>query len=178
MAASRATIGLVVAVVVTGLPAACTPSLDWRLTRPEGLFVEALFPCRPELHSRTIAFRGAPTRVDMLSCSAGGITFALTSLEVVDPGATSAALSELRTTAMANIDGTEVSSLPADVPGMTPNPAALRVAWRGRLPGNGEVSEHTLLFVRALRLYQASVIGSQPPQEAVDTFFAGLKLPA
>ena len=50
---------------------------------------------------------------------------------------------------------------------MTPNPAAIRLRVEGRLPDGKAVQEQAVFFVRGLRVYQASVIGSMPGTEAV-----------
>lgn len=158
--------------------AGCSPSLDWRETRAEGAGVVALFPCRPDRHVRPVTVAGASTTMEMLVCSAAGATFALSFLDMTDPAAVTAAVSELRATALANIAGTQLASVPMPVSGMTANPQAARLSMTGRLPDGTATQEQAAFFVKGLRVFQASVIGAKLVPEMTDTFFAGLKLPS
>ena len=161
-----------VALLATG----CSPSLDWRETRAEGAGVVALFPCRPARHARPVVVTGTATRMEMLVCSAGGATFAVSFLDLADPAAVTPALAELRATALSNIAGLPTQSTPVQVSGMTPNAQSAHVAMTGRLPDGAAVQEQAAFFVKGLRVYQASVIGARLAPEVAATFFAGLKL--
>ena len=162
------------AFIVTG----CSPSLDWRETRPEGADVVALFPCRPDRHARPVTVAGASTTMEMLVCSAAGATFALSFLDMADPAAVTAAVLELRATALANIAGAQLSSVPLQVGGMTAHPQAALLSMTGRLPDGTATQEQAAFFVKGLRVFQASVTGAKLISEMTDTFFAGLKLPS
>ena len=37
--------------------AACSPALDWRQVRPDDTGVEAMFPCKPLSHARTVPMK-------------------------------------------------------------------------------------------------------------------------
>ena len=39
---------------------ACSPALDWRQVRPDDAGVEAMFPCKPLSHARTVPLAGQP----------------------------------------------------------------------------------------------------------------------
>ena len=65
--------------------AACAPALDWRLVRPEDGAIEALFPCKPGSHVRTVTLAGAQVRMSMYACTAAGHTYALTFADLGDP---------------------------------------------------------------------------------------------
>ena len=67
---------------------------------------------------------------------------------------------------------------PVQISGMTPNPQAARVSMTGRLPDGAAVQEQAAFFVKGLRVYQASIIGSTLAPDVTVTFFAGLKLPS
>jgi hypothetical protein len=164
----------IAALLATG----CSPSLDWRETRAEGAGVIALFPCRPDRHTRPVVVAGAATRMEMLVCSAGGATFAVSFLDLADPATVTPALAELQATALGNIAGLSTQSTPAQVSGMTPNAQSAQVAMTGRLPDGAAVQEEAAFFVKGLRVYQASVIGARLAPEVAATFFAGLKLPS
>jgi hypothetical protein len=158
--------------------AGCSQGMDWRETRPEGAGVVAQFPCKPDRHSRPVVVAGATARMEMLVCSAGGVTFAVSFLDLADPALVASVLAELRSKALSNIGGRQVHSLPVQVSGMTPNPQAALVSMTGRLPDGAAVEEQAAFFVKGLRVYQASAIGATLAPEATATFFSGLKLPS
>ncbi len=167
---------LLIATVVAA--AGCSPALDWREFVPEGTDVTVNFPCRPDRVARKVMLAGAATQMQMLVCSAGNATFALAFVDVDDPARVGDTLAELRRLAVANVQGATPETLPLQVRGMTPNPGAARLSVSGRLPDGAAVRAHASFFVRGRRVYQASVIGSQPAPDAVEPFMAGLKFPA
>jgi hypothetical protein len=158
--------------------AGCSPGLDWRETRPDGDGLVVLFPCRPDRHARTVTLARTAGKMEMLVCSAAGATFGLSFIDVPDPGAVSSTLTQLQAAALDNIGGTQLSSEPARVAGMTANANAVRLAISGRLPDGAAVQEAATFFVKGLRVYQASVIGPRLAPEMTDTYFAGLKFPS
>ena len=137
-----------------------------------------MFPCRPDRHARAVVIAGEKTKMEMLVCTTAGATFAVSFIDLVDPAAVTAAVSELRSKALANIGGIQLSSEPAAVSGMTANAQAARLAMSGKLPDGAAVQEQASFFVKGRRVYQANVIGARLAPEVTDTFFAGLKLPA
>lgn len=158
--------------------AACSPALDWREFTPEGSGIMASFPCRPDRQARRVPLAGASRQMDMLACQAGGATFALAFVDLADPAGVGAALIELRVIALRNVQGGPPQLVPMQVPGMTPNAAAQRLSAAGRLPDGAPVHAHAAFFSRGLRIYQATVIGAEPPLPAVQTFFDALRFPA
>ncbi len=161
---------------VTLALAACAPALDWRLVRPEDGAVEALFPCKPRSHARSVMLAGSPVRMLMYACSAADHTYALAFADLGDPSRVTRALEQMRKAASANVAGTEASATALAISGMTPNPAAQRVEVKGQLPDGRPVRQEAGFFARATRVYQASIVGPAPDREAADSFFAGLKL--
>jgi hypothetical protein len=166
-----------IVLLVWGL-AACSPELDWREVKADGAALTALFPCRPEHRTRTVALAGAVARMEMVSCAAAGSTFAVSYADLPEPAAVGNALESLRSLAVVNLGAATPASLPFAVRGMTPNPRAARLRVDGRLPDGSAVQEHAVFFARGLRVYQASVIGAAPSSEAVESFIVGLRLPA
>lgn len=156
---------------------ACAPALDWRDVRPEGSGVMAQFPCKPDRHARTVPIAGQTLRMEMLVCSADGLTFALSFVDVAQPDRVGPVLDALRLVAVGNIGAREPTVQPARVPGMTPHASSVSLAATGRLPDGTTVQQHSLLFSRGLRVYQASIVGGQLLPEATDTFFSALRLP-
>lgn len=157
---------------------ACSPALDWREMQAEGSGVVATFPCKPDRHARTVPLAGQAVRMEMLVCSSGGATFALSFIDLGDPARVSETLVELQRLAATNIAAAEAASAPLQVPGMTPNTNAVRLRLAGRGPDGTVLSEQVGFFVKGLRVYQATVVGRSVPAEVAETFFAGLRLPA
>lgn len=163
------------ALMVSCATAACSPGLDWREFEPAGSGVTVAFPCRPDRHARTVPLAGAPVRMEMLVCSAAGATFALTYADVAEPATVGLALAELRSLAAGNIGAAAPAVAAAQVPGMTPNPQAGRIALTGRRPDGTPIEQQALLFCKGMRVYQASVIGSPIAPEAASTFLGAPK---
>jgi hypothetical protein len=156
---------------------ACTPTLDWREVRPEGSGAQTLFPCKPTVQTRTITLGGAPLRLSMASCHAGGTTFALTFADTADPARVAGVLRSLGEASAANLGATPGPSSPLQVNGMTPNPLAQRIHIEGKGPEGAALAQETGLFSRGTWVYQASVMAPRPDRDAVDTFFDNLRLP-
>jgi len=157
---------------------ACSPTLDWREFVPEGSELAVTFPCRTDRHARAVTLAGAKVQMEMLVCSAGDATYAVSFFDVADPSRVAPMLVEWRAAAVRNIQGEAATWLPWQIKGMTPNDQAGRIVVAGRLPDGAAVQEHALFFVRGLRVYSATVIGAKPAPSAVDIFFRGLKFPA
>ena len=158
--------------------AACSPSLDWRQSRPAGSGATLLFPCRPSAVERPVSIAGQTLRLTLHSCSAGGATF---SLAVIDVGAAervAPVLAALREQAAANVSGQATAVTPVVVAGATANLQSGRVRIDGRLLDGRPVVEHAAFFVRGTRLYQATVIGAREPigPEALDNFFGAIRV--
>ncbi len=155
---------------------ACTPALDWREVAVDAKALTALFPCRPDRRVREVALADSKVRMEMVSCVAGATTFAVSFVDVAEPSGVAKALEALHNATTTNVGASSPSNAPFVLRGATPNPATVRVHADGRLPDGGMVRADAAFFARGLRAYQASVIGAAPGAEAVETFFAGLKL--
>ncbi|MBX3606722.1 MAG: hypothetical protein KF788_15695 [Piscinibacter sp.] len=169
---------LCLAATAAVLGAACSPALNWRELRLPDVGVAAMFPCKPDRHSRPVPLGGRATRMEMLVCSADGATFALAYADLDDPVSVAPVLEELRETAISNVNGTNVQEQALQVPGMTPNPRAVRLRLDGRRPDGAAVQEQAAFFVHGLRIYQATVLATALEPSAADTFIGGLRLDA
>lgn len=156
--------------------AGCSPTLDWREVRPEGAGLLALFPCKPSKDVRSVALAGAPLRLSLQACQAGGATFALSFADTGDPTRLAPTIEALRSAAGINLSGTPAVVGSAQVSGMTPQALAQRVTLKGRLPDGTEVRQELLFFVRGTVVYQATVLGPRVDPAAIDTFFEGIRL--
>jgi hypothetical protein len=97
-------------------------------------------------------------------------------LDVAAPAHVGTALLALRNGAAKNLSATEVQSASFNVQGMTPNANAALVSFQGRASNGEVVTSQIGLFSKGLRVYQATLFGSQVEPQASDTFFSGLKL--
>ncbi len=166
--------GHVWAVSLLGL-VACTPTFDWRESRPEGSGVKMLFPCRPDRHERSVRLAGADALLRMHSCSAGRAVFSLSFADATEPNRVAAVLAQWRGSGEGNIGGTSTEQ-PLVVAGATPNPRSVLLRMEGHLPDGRRVVEQAAFFVRGLRCYEAAVIGESLPADVAETFFAGITL--
>jgi hypothetical protein len=164
--------------VVSNALGGCSPALDWREFEPADSGLVVTFPCRPDRHARNVSVAGATSRMDMLVCAVADATFALSFIDVADPAGVTAALADLRALAVSNLGAAAAQPGEARVRGMSPNPMSARLDLAGRRPDGAAVRQQAVFFAKGLRVYQASVVGETLSGEAVDTFFAGLKLPS
>jgi len=154
--------------------AGCSPALDWREVRVDEAALKAQFPCRPERRVREVPIEGIPVRMEMVTCTADGTTYAASHFAVRDPAAVSSAMDAVKAASVSNLGGSPPKTSAFQLVGMTPNPSAARLDLTGRRPDGEVVDLHSAYFSRGLRIYQLSVLGKAPPAHAVDTFFAGL----
>ena len=155
---------------------ACSPTHDWRVADVDGSGAQAMFPCRPDRHERTVRVADAPVRMQMLVCTAGGITYGLSFFDVAQPADSTGALAALRQSAVANVAGTAPQFSALKLAGMTPNQQAAQLSVQGRLPDGSAVQEQAAFFAKGLRVYQASAVGATLAIEAIEPFFSGMKL--
>lgn len=167
-----------IAAVLVAALSGCAPALDWREFQAEGSGIVATFPCKPDRHSRSVALSAQTVRMEMLVCSAGDVTFALSFADLSDPGQVGATLAELQALASSNLGAARADRTDAAVRGMTPNPNAARLRLEAMQANGASLQEQATFFAKGLRIYQATVLGKKVPAEAADTFFAGLRLPS
>lgn len=158
------------------LLAACAPALDWRELRPEGSGLTVLMPCKPDSQARSVGLASTQVRLVLHACSADGVTWGVAFADIGDPAKVGAALDELRASAVKNLGAVEVTALPLQVAGATPNPASQRVQFSGRMPDGRAVTEHTAVFSKGTRVFQAVALGQTLEPEALATFFGSLRL--
>jgi hypothetical protein len=154
---------------------ACAPTLNWREFVPEGGELSVTFPCKPDRHRRSVKLVNAVVTMELLSCTAGGNTYAVSWAQLAEPTQMAAALTELQAKTVQNIQGQALRSVPAQIKGMTPNPAAVQMMASGQLLSGAPVQSEATFFARGLRVYQATVMGPQLEPEAVSVFLSGLK---
>jgi hypothetical protein len=166
------------AILIGAAMLACAPTLDWREVRPEGSGALALFPCKPKSQARITTLARSGVAMTMVACDVGGMTFALSHAELADPSRVTAALIELRSALADNLGASDVRLVVFELPGMTPNPQAMRIWLRGHRPDGTPVREQAALFVRGTRIYQVAVLGARLDEAAAAVFFESLRLTA
>lgn len=163
--------GRLIAIVFLGMAAACSPTYDWREVRSaEG--VVALFPCRPDTHSRDLIVAGDPVTMELSSCSAGGLTFAVGRIVVTDAARVEPVLQALRDALLAKLAPSPDAAL-ADRPAASASaPASQASMQRIRVQGAGPDGERrqvqSRFFSRGLTVYQATVVGKDGAAEAAN----------
>jgi hypothetical protein len=162
--------------LAAAIACACAPALDWRRVRFAGIELEAQFPCRPAGLARDVLLSGKRVQMEMHGCAADGSTYAVGAIALDDVREVAAVLDALKAAAAQNLQTTVGAGEGFAVPGMTPNPQAGRLALNGHRPDGTAVVEHLLVFARGTQVYQASVLGGDPTEEAVLQFFSGMRV--
>lgn len=155
---------------------ACAPALDWREVRPANGHLLLSMPCKPSVQQRKVLLAGHAVVLSLHACTADDQTWALAFADLSDPARVGPALRELRASAAANLDASQVESLRLTVTGATPNPASERVALKGRLPNGKPVQEQVAVFAYGTRVYQATVIGAAVAAQAAENFLTSLRI--
>jgi hypothetical protein len=155
---------------------ACTPTLNWRESRPVDSAASALFPCKPDRFIRSVVLSGEKIQMVLNSCAAGDVTYALSHAVFSDAARATAAVQAMHAAAAGNLGGSAALVSPLSVPGMTPNPLTQRWAVQAKRADGSTVQQQFSVFSGGLRVYQATVIGQLLDQVAADTFFGNLKL--
>ena len=161
---------------------ACSPTFNWRELRVDGTPLVALMPCKPESATRPVPLGGAgaaPAELHMHSCETGGLRFAVAWADVGQPAQVAPSLAAWRS---ASLQAIRVVPPPVDDPstqwGVTVAgaPAAQGVSAQGQDPQGQPVQTRAAYFAQGTQVYQAAVYGAKLSDEAVDGFFAGLRL--
>lgn len=156
--------------------AACAPALDWRDVHLPGAQLQAAFPCRPVAQERRVVLAGRELAMRLHACEAAGSTFAVSLVDVGDPGQVGPVLAALRASVVDKLEGAVSQPESPDwrVPGMTPQPLSGRARWGGAPGQAADWSLETGLFARGTWVAQATCIGAVPPAQAA-AFFDALR---
>ena len=131
-------------------------------------------PCKPDKAQKTVPLGGNPTELMMLSCDAGGMTFAIGTADIGDAAKVGATLAQWQAVTLANIKAPLSSpSTAIKLPGTAPG-ASLVIAAGQRANGQA-VASQAAYFAQGTRVFQAVVLASPIAPDAADTFFSGLK---
>ena len=136
--------------------------------------VVALFPCRPQRLSRSVTVAGALRRMELLTCDADGLTFALGRIGTGSADDAAALVTALQAALAANVGVGGSAAATAAAAGRAGGDATLR----GHFPDGRTVVLRVRYFHGGGQLVQASVGGPALPDDVVQTFYAGLRVVA
>lgn len=151
--------------------AACSPALNWREVKPvEAQGLVALFPCKAEAAVRRLAvpgLEGGEVDLHVLSCQAGGMTWALSYLNAGTPQRLAQALPALDQALWRNLAPSPGASAErhdlgiASIQGADLHQASRRWLFKGSRPVSTSrfepVQVSAWTFARGLTVFQASV---------------------
>ena len=156
---------------------ACSPALNWREVRPDGVNLTLLLPCKPDRASKTVNLDGRDTVLSMTGCEAGGAMFALAHTAVADASRAAPVLAQWQTLMLTHMRASQAVTQSAQVPGADALPQPVQVSARGSHPDGQAVEGRALYFARGSQLFQAVVYAPRVSSEAAETFFASFKFP-
>lgn len=155
---------------------ACSPTFNWRTVRPDGAALQALMPCKPDEARRDTPLGGAVTPLNMLSCEAGGTTFALAWADLGQADRVPAALTQWQAAAL-----TSLKAAPDAVRRWNQTVANAERSEGLEVQGvrhDGSATQARVLYLaRGSRVYQAAIYAPAIGGEESTTFFEGLQLP-
>ena len=165
---------LILAVLAMLTLAGCNPTFNWRDVRPDNTRLSLLMPCKPDKAQKTVPLGGQPTELMLLSCDAGGVTFALALADVGDASKTATILGQWQIATLANM-----KAMPATqgavikLPGLPSGGVIVKATGKR---ANGEaVTSQAAYFAQGSQVFQAVIYASNISADVADTFFSGLK---
>ena len=162
------------AVIAVVFMAACNPSFNWRDVRPDGTQLALLMPCKPDAAQKTVPLTGQPTELSLLSCDAGGVTFAVAVADVKDVAKVSATLAQWQSATLANMKAEPgTPSAAFKLPGSANGGALVRAI--GQRANGQAVSSQAAYFAQGSQVFQAVMYADKLPPDVAETFFSGLK---
>ncbi len=153
--------------------AACNPTFNWRDVRSDGTRLTLLMPCKPDKAQRTVPMTGLPTEVNLLSCDAGGVKFAVAVADVKDAAKTADALVNWQSATLANIKAPATPGAAFRLPGLVASGVLVKADGK-RVDGQA-VSSQALYFAQGSQVFQAVMYADKISADVADTFFSGLK---
>lgn len=154
---------------------ACSPTLNWREVRPEGVSLSMLLPCKPDRANKSVPLDGRDTVLSMTGCEAGGAMFALARADVGDASRAAQVLAQWQSLTLAHMRAPAAVTQNAQVVGADALPQPVLVSARGSHPNGQAVEGRALYFARGSQLFQAVVYAPRVSSEAVETFFSSFK---
>lgn len=165
------------ALLAAGLAAGCSPTFNWREVRVEPTPLTAMLPCKPDQATREVPMAGRRVELTVLSCEAGGATFALLFADIGEPARLGEVLAQWNTATLANLRSSKGQATPFRPPGALDLPQSQQVVAAGQRPDGSPVESHAAYFAQGSRVFQAVIYAGRLRPEAADGFFTGLRFP-
>ena len=164
---------------------ACSPTFNWREVSLAPAEWKALLPCKPDRASRGVPLGGETLEVQMAGCEAGNATFAVAHARAANLAQADAWLAAWRAGTRAQwqaATGGQITEAAVVMPRAAATPAPWQIDVRGPGPDGAPTEARVRWFAHAQRdgavvIYQATVLGKPSADDAVGTFFDGLRLP-
>lgn len=164
---------LTCAVLALASLAACNPTFNWRDVRLESARLALLMPCKPDQAKRIVPMAGQPTELNLLSCDAGGVTFAVAVADVKDTVKAEAALTQWQNATLANIKAPPSLGAAFKLPGLAS--AGVLVKATGQRASGQAVTSQAAYFAQGSQVFQAVLYAEKIAPDVAETFFSGLK---
>lgn len=154
--------------------AACNPTFNWRDVRPEDTRLSLLMPCKPDKAQRTVPMAGQPTELMLLSCDAGGVTFALAVADLKDALLVKDTLVQWQGASLTTMKANPATTgTPFKLTGLPSG--AVMVSATGKRANGQTVSSQAAYFAQGSQVFQAAIYADKLTPDVADTFFSGLK---
>ena len=154
--------------------AACNPIFNWRDVRPDDTRLSLLMPCKPAKAQKTVPMAGQPTELMLLSCDAGGVTFAVAVADVKEAAKTVDVLAQWQSAALANMKVTPAAPGTAfKLTGLASGGVLVKAT--GQRANGKAVSSQAAYFAQGSQVFQAVMYADKMTPDVADTFFSGLK---
>lgn len=154
--------------------AACNPTFNWRDVRPDNTRFSLLMPCKPDKAQRTVPMAGQPVELNLLSCDAGGVTFAVALADVKEVSKAAVALAQWQNATLANMKAAPGAPGGAfKFTGLASS--AVMVRATGQRANGQEISSQAAYFAQGSQVFQAVIYADKIAPDVADTFFSGLK---
>jgi hypothetical protein len=167
---------------------ACTPALNWREVRLDGL--TALLPCKPDQAQRSVRLGATDIQMDMVGCEAADALYAISHVRAQDATHAAGLLSEWRAVTLANLHATSVQPHAFNFAKVTEGayqvPSGATVAahngeWKllwvqGQRPDASAVQARLAWFALGVDVYHVAVYGAQLGPQMVDMLYSDLRL--
>ena len=156
------------------LPAACSPTFNWRDVRPEDTRLSLLLPCKPDKAEKMVPLGGQPTKLRLLGCDTGGATFAVAVADLADAAPVVKVLAQWQSLTLANMKAGAPQVVPLKLPGAAPMPAPLLVKAQGQRADGTAVNGQAAYFAQGTQVFQVVVYAGKLAPDVAETYFASL----
>lgn len=168
------------ALAVVPVLIACSPTFNWRDWAIASTPLQTLMPCKPEQASREVPLLGNPVELHMHSCETGDLRFAVAWADVGNPARVSEALSAWRAASLQTLRVASSSTAQGlDWPVRLDGASSVQgVQAQGTDPQGLAVQARMAYFSVGTQVFQVAVYGHRLPDDVVEPFFSGLRLPS